>query len=91
MQPVAADDVAGALADTALDSPRFGIVDLAGPEKLRLDDLVRHLLDARADLRRVETDAAAGYFGAQVDDRSLVPLGDARIGATRFEDWLAQP
>lgn len=88
MQPIAADDVAAAVADVALAKPLNGTVDLAGPEKIRQDDLVRKFLSATGDARTVQTDPKALYYGVAVDDQSLVPTGHARVGPTRFEDWL---
>lgn len=88
MQPIAAEDVAAAVADVALARPLNGTVDLAGPEKIRQDDLVRQFLNATADARSVITDPKAFYYGVAVDDQSLVPAGHARLGPTRFEDWL---
>ncbi|MBO9609377.1 MAG: NAD(P)H-binding protein [Paenibacillaceae bacterium] len=90
-QPIAAVDVAGALVDFALAEPVGGIVDLAGPEKIRLDELVRRYLSAQQDARQVVTDESAGYFGGiEVNDQSLVPTGDAVIATTRFDEWLKQ-
>ena len=89
VQPEAADDVAAALAVAAVGVPVNGIVELAGPEQFRLDELSRRVLSANDDARRVTADRRALYFGATLDDRSLVPGDDARIAPTRFEDWLA--
>lgn len=90
MQPIAADDIADTLAEIAVGDPVNGTVKLAGPEQLRQDELVRRFLAANKDTRQVVVDADAGYFGGiKVDDQSLVPAGEARIGATRFGDWLA--
>lgn len=88
MQPIASADVAAALADVALDAPANGIVDLAGPEPIRMDELARRYLAAKHDSRPVTTDASARYFGAAVDDRSLVPGGARRLGAAKFDEWL---
>ncbi len=90
MQPIAADDVAAILADVASSAPLRGTLDIAGPEPIRMDELVRRFLAARGDARQVVTDEAAGYFGTPVDDRSLTPQGEARLGATRFEEWLGR-
>ncbi|WP_127585466.1 SDR family oxidoreductase [Paenibacillus koleovorans] len=89
-QPIAGDDVALALVDIALSRPVNGIVDVAGPEKIRLDALVRQYLSTqRDDARQVVTDESAGYFGGiEVNDESLVPTGEAVVMATRYEDWL---
>ncbi len=91
MQPVAADDIAAALADIAVSAPVNGTIELAGPEPFRLDELARRVLRASADPRRVTTDARARYFGlgATLDDHSLTPGDNPRIGPTRFEDWLS--
>jgi uncharacterized protein YbjT (DUF2867 family) len=91
VQPEAADDVAAALADVALDAPVNGIVELAGPEPFRLDELARRVLSANDDPRQVTADVHARYFGAELDDQSLTPGDDARIAPTHFEDWLRQP
>jgi uncharacterized protein YbjT (DUF2867 family) len=90
MQPVAAGDVSAALADIAVDEPVNGIVELAGPEPIRMDELARRFLAATRDPRRVTTDAEARYFGAALDDRSLTPGDNPRLGPTRFEDWLSR-
>jgi uncharacterized protein YbjT (DUF2867 family) len=90
VQPEAADDVAAALADVAVDAPVNGIVELAGPEAFPLDELARRVLSANNDSRQVTADVHARYFGAELDDRSLIPGDDARIAPTRFEDWLRQ-
>jgi uncharacterized protein YbjT (DUF2867 family) len=86
VQPVAADDVASALADVAVGSPLNDTVELAGPEAFRLDELVRRVLAASGDRRQVMTDVHA----AELDGRPLIPGDDARIASTRFEDWLSQ-
>jgi uncharacterized protein YbjT (DUF2867 family) len=90
MQPVAADDVAAALADVAVGRPVNGTVELAGPEPIPLDELGRRVLSAKQDARRVITDANALYYGAKLDDRSLTPGDNPRIGPTRFADWLSR-
>jgi uncharacterized protein YbjT (DUF2867 family) len=89
IQPMAADDVASALGRTAVGTPLNGIVEVAGPERFRLDELVRRILAARDDPREVVADPHARYFGATLGERALVPGDDARLGKTRFEDWLA--
>src|SRR6476469_3678972 len=88
MQPIAADDVAAAVADVALAEPLNGTVELAGPEPIRQDDLVRRFLNATGDARTVITDPKALYYGLAVNDRSLTPGDHPRLGPTRFEDWL---
>jgi uncharacterized protein YbjT (DUF2867 family) len=90
VQPEAADDVAATLADIAVSAPVNGIVELAGPEAFRFDELARRVLAARNDPRHVEPDVRARYFGAELDEHSLTPGTGARIGAIRLEDWLDQ-
>jgi uncharacterized protein YbjT (DUF2867 family) len=90
MQPVAAADVSAALADIAVSEPVNGTIELAGPEPIRMDELVRRFLAATHDVRQVTTDAQARYFGAVLDDRSLTPGDHPLLGPTRFEDWLSQ-
>jgi uncharacterized protein YbjT (DUF2867 family) len=90
MQPVVSDDVAAALADITLGAPVNGMVELAGPEKIRLDELVRRYLSANQDARQVITDVHARYFGLELNDQSLTPGDNPRIGPTRFEDWLSR-
>ncbi len=90
VQPQAADDVAGTLADVAVGAPLNDTVELAGPEAFRLDELAGRLLSASNDPRQVTADVHARYFGAELDDRSLTPGDDARIAPTRFEDWLSR-
>ena len=87
-QPMAADDVASALRGIAVSTPANGMVEIGGPEKFRLDELIRRDLAARHDPREVIADSHARYYGIAVSERSLVPNDDARLGATRFEDWL---
>jgi uncharacterized protein YbjT (DUF2867 family) len=91
IQPMAADDVARAVGRVAVGSPVNGIIEVAGPEQFRLDELIRRGLSARNDPRNVVADPHARYFGAELSDRTLVPGDDARRGETRFEDWLRQP
>ena len=88
-QPVASDDVAAALADVSLADPINGMIEIAGPERLSLDEFGRKYLAATKDPRKVVADIHARYFGAELDDRSLTPGDDPRLGAVRFEDWLA--
>lgn len=89
MQPIAADDVVAALADIVGEEPAQGLVEVAGPEKLRQDDFVGKFLIASGDARKVVAKADAGYFGTPVTDSSLVPAGEARLGNTKYADWLA--
>jgi hypothetical protein len=70
-------------------APLNGIVEIAGPQQFRFDEFIRLGLGARHDSREVVADPEAHYFGAKLEDRSLVPLADARLGEIRFEDWLA--
>jgi uncharacterized protein YbjT (DUF2867 family) len=88
-QPMAANDVASALRGIALNSPVNGTIEIGGPEKFRLDELIRRDLAARKDPREVISDQHARYYGIAVSERSLVPNDDARLGETRFEDWLS--
>ena len=88
-QPIAAEDVASAVCMVALGQPINGIVEIAGPEEFRLDELIRQDLTARNDPREVIADPLAGYFGAKLSERTLVPAGEARLGETRFAAWLS--
>lgn len=88
MQPIVSDDVAAAVADVALAEPLNGIVELAGPEPIRMNELVRQFLAAHGDTREIVVDPSAGYFGTPVDDRSLTSGPNPRLGQTRFSDWL---
>jgi uncharacterized protein YbjT (DUF2867 family) len=90
VQPIVSDDVAAAMVDFTLEAPVNGIVELAGPERLHLDELVRQYLSANQDTRQVVADVNARYFGAELDDQSLVPSNNARITTTRFRDWLSR-
>jgi len=87
-QPVVSADVVVELADITLGPPANGIVEVGGPERFRMDDLVRRVLRANGDEREVITDAHARYFGAELNDESLVAGSDAHIGSKRFEDWM---
>ena len=89
-QPMAADDVASGLAKVALDRPLNGIVEIAGPEQFRVDELVRRRLASLKDSREIIPDPNARYGGAKVSERTLLPGNNARLGETRFETWLAQ-
>jgi uncharacterized protein YbjT (DUF2867 family) len=89
-QPMAADDVASAIGRIAMSSPVNTTVEIGGPEQFRLDELVRRDLAARKDPRDVISDPQARYYGIKVSERTLLPNDDARLGATRFEDWLRQ-
>ena len=90
MQPIAADDVADVMADAALAAPRNGMIEIAGPERLPLSDIVGRYLRATGDARTVAADAHTPYFGTAVTDKSLTPGDNPRLGKTRFDDWLRQ-
>lgn len=87
-QPMAADDVAAAVGRVAVGEPLNGVVEVAGPETFRFDELVRRGLAAHGDPRQVVADPEARYFGAVLAERSIVPDEGARLAETRFEDWL---
>jgi uncharacterized protein YbjT (DUF2867 family) len=89
IQPMAAEDVAKAVGKVAVGAPVNGIVEAAGPERFRLDEFIRQALRARNDPREVIADRNARYFGAKLSELTLVPAGEARLGETRFEDWLS--
>jgi len=88
-QPIASDDVAAAMADVAVGAPVNGTIEIAGPERVGLDKFVGRFLTATQDPRKVVTDAHARYFGIEVNDQSLTPGNNARIGPTGFEAWLS--
>jgi len=90
IQPIVAEDVASTVARVAVASPINGIVEIAGPEQFGMDDLIRTYLSFTSDPREVVTDPDARYYGALLQERSLVPGKDALIFETRFEDWLAR-
>ena len=90
IQPMAADDVASAVADVTVGPPVNGIIEIAGPQQFRLDELVRNTLRERHDPREVITDPHALYYGAELHERTLVPDDGARLATTRFDDWLNQ-
>ena len=87
-QPIAADDVAASVADVALAAPRNGIVEIAGPERAPFNEIVLRYLKAVGDPRQVVSDPEARYWGGQVEEHSLVPLGEARLGRIGLDDWL---
>jgi uncharacterized protein YbjT (DUF2867 family) len=87
-QPIAADDVAAIVADVALAAPRNGIVEIAGPEQAPFNEIVARYLKAVGDPREVVSDPEARYFGGRVEERSLVPLGEARLGRIGLDEWL---
>jgi uncharacterized protein YbjT (DUF2867 family) len=88
MQPMAADDVAAAVADVALEQPVNDMIEVAGPDQIRQDELVRQYLSATGDARKVLADDKPRYFGIEVNDQSLIPGANPRLGKTHFEDWL---
>ena len=87
-QPIAADDVAAIVADVALAAPRNGIVEIAGPERAPFNEIVARYLKAVGDPREVVSDPEALYFGGRVEERSLVPLAEARLGRLGLDEWL---
>ena len=91
IQPMAADDVAKAVARVAVGAPLNGMVEVAGPQAFRFDELIREGLRARNDPRNVVADPHARYFGAELGERSLIPADGARLGEMRFQEWLSQP
>src|SRR5258706_4687309 len=91
MQPIAADDVAAQLADVAVSEPKNDMLEIAGPEQIRQDELVRRFLSATGDARKVITDVHARYYGVELNDQSLVPGPNPRLGSIRFAEWLNTP
>jgi uncharacterized protein YbjT (DUF2867 family) len=91
IQPMAADDVAAAVCEVSQRPPAGGVVEIAGPEQFRLDELIRSGLMARGDTRTVVADPKARYFGAELRDDTLLPGSGAHLGEIRFNDWLAEP
>jgi uncharacterized protein YbjT (DUF2867 family) len=91
IQPMAADDVAGAVARIAVGAPVNRTAEVAGPQQFRFDELIRQDLREHNDRRTVVTDPHARYFGAELSERSLVPGNDARLGEIRLEDWRRKP
>lgn len=91
IQPMAADEVAAAVGTIAVGAPVNGTIEFAGPELFRFDELIRQGLRARHDPREIVVDPHATYFGTHLDERSLIPRGNARLGEIRFEQWLGQP
>jgi uncharacterized protein YbjT (DUF2867 family) len=89
-QPIAAEDVAKAVGRVAVSAPVNGIVEIAGPQQFRFDEFIRLGLGARQDPRVVVADPHARYFGTELGERTLVPGADARLGESRFEDWLGK-
>jgi uncharacterized protein YbjT (DUF2867 family) len=89
-QPIAANDVASAVSTVAMGTPLNGTIEIAGPEQFRFDEFIRRGLSARNDPREVVTDPHAHYFGAELSEHALVPIGEAQLGPTYFKDWLEQ-
>jgi uncharacterized protein YbjT (DUF2867 family) len=87
-QPIAADDVAALVAEAALAAPRNGIVEIAGPERGPFNEIIARYLQAVGDPRPVVSDPDARYWGGRVEERSLVPLGEARLGRIGLDEWL---
>jgi uncharacterized protein YbjT (DUF2867 family) len=87
-QPIAADDVAFIVAEVALAAPRNGIVEIAGPERAPFNEIIARYLKAVGDPRKVVGDPEARYWGGRVEERSLVPLGEARLGRIGFDEWF---
>ncbi|WMT73093.1 SDR family oxidoreductase [Bradyrhizobium sp. Ash2021] len=87
-QPIASDDVAANVAEVALAAPRNGIVEIAGPERAPFNEIVARYLKALGDPREVVRDPEARYFGGRVEEKSLVPLGEARLGRIGLDEWL---
>jgi uncharacterized protein YbjT (DUF2867 family) len=87
-QPIASDDVAGSVADVALAPPHNGIVEIAGPERLPFNEIVARYLKAVGDPRQVVSDPEARYWGGRVEEHSLVPLGEARLGRIGLDEWI---
>jgi uncharacterized protein YbjT (DUF2867 family) len=90
MQPIVSEDVAAVMADTALAEPLNGMIEVAGPDPIRQDELVRQFLSATGDPRTVVTDESALYFGIALNDQSLTPGDNPILGPTRFADWLSR-
>lgn len=90
IQPIAADDVASAVGRTAVGQPINGVLEVAGPEQFRLDELIRERLAAKGDPRDVIGDPEARYFGALLQERTLLPGDGATLATTRLEDWIMQ-
>jgi len=88
LQPIAADDVADIIAEVALANPRNGIIEIAGPERAPFDEIVARYLKAVGDPRKVVKDPEARYFGGRLEEKSLVPLGEMRLGRLNLDEWL---
>ena len=90
LQPIGSDDVADAVVDATLGAPLNGMIEIAGPERIPLDELARRYLRATKDPRQVVADAHARYYGTELNDRSLTPADNPRLGSIRFDDWLSR-
>lgn len=90
MQPIASDDVAALLAEFAQRKPLNGVAEIAGPEPIRMDSLAMSYLQANQDPRTVVSDSSARYFGTAVDDRSLTPSANPRLGQIHFDEWIGR-
>ncbi|KOV52614.1 NmrA family transcriptional regulator [Streptomyces sp. AS58] len=90
IRPIHADDVAAAIARVAVGTPVNGTIEVAGPEEFRFDELIRETLSAKNDSRTVVPDPGAGYFGAPLEETTLLPAAGAGFGKNRYADWLAQ-
>ena len=91
IQPIAADDAAAAVCEISQRAPADGVIEIAGPEEFRFDEFIQQGLKAKGDPRTVIADTQARYFGAQLQERSLVPTNAVHLGGIRFNDWLTQP
>jgi uncharacterized protein YbjT (DUF2867 family) len=87
-QPIAADDIAPIITEMALAAPRNGVIEIAGPERARFSEIIARYLKAVGDPREIVSDPKAGYWGGQVEEHSLVPLGEARLGRIGLDEWL---
>jgi len=90
VQPIAADEVAAALADIATSAPRNYMIEHGGPELFQLDEIVRRVMELNLDPREIITDPRARYFGASLQEDTLIPDEGAIMGVTRFDDWVAE-
>jgi uncharacterized protein YbjT (DUF2867 family) len=90
-QPIAADDVAAAVCEISQGPPADGVIEVAGPDQFRFDEFIQQALTAKGDPRTVVADPRASYFGAELEERSLLPSNAVDLGKIRFQDWLAQP
>jgi uncharacterized protein YbjT (DUF2867 family) len=91
IQPIAADDVAAAVCEISQRAPADGVIEIAGPEQFRFDEFIQHVLTAKGDPRKVVADPKARYFGAELQERSLLPTNAVHLGEVRLKDWLARP